>query len=984
MTIQLQMGLMRTSRFIVLVTLLCVSALISSEERLITEEVFLTRLVDPATGRIDGDMAQLLWVHCKVDLTHLVETIQDLHLWLPEEISGSTDEISSKRQSLEENLHTLISVLHPQVKQTLSDCFRKNNLFFHVSGEESASKIWYAKYIESLCPRPVPRRNMGSELLETFAEVPSPAPGPGSSIFSPVSTPGPAPSASSIPRPLSPAAPQASFFPPVSRNSVSQPSVSPPAPGSIIQINKKTDRKPIIIAVVVTASVTFVFAAVFFLCCTKICNKQRKGRQNDESPLLSLSLSDSGGSPYKFHPSENSIKREKLEHESLELGSITRASKYQYEMYEASSYGNGSLPSPPGMPPLKPPPGRAKPLPPEPPSSFKPPPGRAAPPPTPPPPVPPPTLNPSVGASPPPPPPALGLRPPAHGPRPPAPGPPPPPAPPAAVPPPPAPPAAVPPPPAPPAAGPPPPSLPKIGVPPPRPPPSMPLGSKLARPLPFAPKRTSNAASSDGSDADGDAPKTKLKPFFWDKVLANPDQSMVWHQIKSGSFQFDENMIESLFGYNNSGDKNKNDRKKESSSQDNTPQFIQIINPKKAQNLSILLRALNVTTEEVCDAVCEGNELPSEFVQTLLKMAPTQEEEFKLRVFDGELSQLGPAERFLKGLIDIPYAFKRLEALLFMCNLQEEIITLKESFASLEVACKELRNSRLFLKLLEAVLKTGNRMNDGTFRGGAQAFKLDTLLKLADVKGTDGKTTLLHFVVQEIIRSEGVRAARAAKANRSFNSVKTDDLLEETSLYTEEHYRNLGLEKVSGLSNELENVKRASILDADNLTGTVAKLRHGLIKSREFLNTDMKNSEEESGFHETLKSFVQNADVDIRGLLEEEKRIMALVKSTGDYFHGNAGKDEGLHLFVIVRDFLIILDRVCKEVRLIPSKSTKVQRKEAPPSDPRQPPTTPSASDPRTPTTPSALDPFPDLHQRLFPAIKDRRIDNSSSDDEDP
>lgn len=294
-----------------------------------------------------------------------------------------------------------------------------------------------------------------------------------------------------------------------------------------------------------------------------------------------------------------------------------------------------------------------------------------------------------------------------------------------------------------------------------------------------------------------------------------------------------------------------------------------------------------------------------------------------------------------------------------------------------QVACKELRSSRLFLKLLEAVLKTGNRMNDGTFRGGAQAFKLDTLLKLADVKGIDGKTTLLHFVVKEIIRSEGVRAARTAKESRSFSSVKTDDLLEETSHDSEEHYRSLGLEKVSGLSNELENVKRASILDAESLTGTVAKLGNTLKKTRDFLNSDMKNSGEDSEFHETLKSFVQNADIDIRGLLEEEKRIMALVKSTGDYFHGNAGKDEGLRLFVIVRDFLIILDKVCREVRLAPKKSTKVQKKEAPSSDPHQPPTTASAFDLRQP-------PSPDFHQRLFPAIKDRRMDSSSSDDEGP
>lgn len=66
-------------------------------------------------------------------------------------------------------------------------------------------------------------------------------------------------------------------------------------------------------------------------------------------------------------------------------------------------------------------------------------------------------------------------------------------------------------------------------------------------------------------------------------------------------------------------------------------------------------------------------------------MAPTADEELKLRLFTGILTQLGPAEQFLKVLVDIPYAFKRLESLLFMSSLQEEVTTLKESFATLEV-----------------------------------------------------------------------------------------------------------------------------------------------------------------------------------------------------------------------------------------------------------------------------------------------------------
>lgn len=281
-----------------------------------------------------------------------------------------------------------------------------------------------------------------------------------------------------------------------------------------------------------------------------------------------------------------------------------------------------------------------------------------------------------------------------------------------------------------------------------------------------------------------------------------------------------------------------------------------------------------------------------------------------------------------------------------------------------QIACKELRSSRLFLKLLEAVLKTGNRMNDGTFRGGAQAFKLDTLLKLSDVKGVDGKTTLLHFVVQEIIRTEGLRAARAARENKS-------SLLEDVSPDMEEHYHNLGLEVVSHLSSELENVKKAAAIDAETLTGTVAKLGHGLLKARDFLNSEMKNTNEQSGFHEALKSFVQNAEVDVKSLLEEEKRIMALVKSTGDYFHGNSHKDEGLRLFVIVRDFLIILDKVCKEVRNAPRKPVKTHNKHA---------SNASSSSPESRLAPTS----PDPHQKLFNAIAERRMENfsSSSDDE--
>lgn len=62
-------------------------------------------------------------------------------------------------------------------------------------------------------------------------------------------------------------------------------------------------------------------------------------------------------------------------------------------------------------------------------------------------------------------------------------------------------------------------------------------------------------------------------------------------------------MIETLFGY--TADKSKPAHKRQPSAGDGS-QYIRIIDAKKSQNLSILLKALNVTVEEVCDALVEG------------------------------------------------------------------------------------------------------------------------------------------------------------------------------------------------------------------------------------------------------------------------------------------------------------------------------------------------------------------------------------------
>lgn len=77
--------------------------------------------------------------------------------------------------------------------------------------------------------------------------------------------------------------------------------------------------------------------------------------------------------------------------------------------------------------------------------------------------------------------------------------------------------------------------------------------------------------------------------------------------------------------------------------------------------------------------------LGPELLETLVKMAPTKEEEIKLREYSEDASKLGPAERFLKTVLDIPFAFKRVEAMLYRANFDGEVKDLRKSFQTLEV-----------------------------------------------------------------------------------------------------------------------------------------------------------------------------------------------------------------------------------------------------------------------------------------------------------
>ncbi|KAK7411387.1 hypothetical protein VNO78_02820 [Psophocarpus tetragonolobus] len=386
-------------------------------------------------------------------------------------------------------------------------------------------------------------------------------------------------------------------------------------------------------------------------------------------------------------------------------------------------------PPPPSPPPLPPPPiSKSTPLPP--------PPLRTAPPPPPPPPSlctpPPPPLPSSSGA----PPPSLSRAPP---------------------------------PPPPPTRGPPPPpmhggtTLPPPpgsgGLPPSRAPSSpSPLGSLGAAPSP--------SPSPPGTDPRGRgrglarpttgamaARRSSLKPLHWSKVT-RALQGSLWDELQRRgepqiTQEFDVSEIEKLFSANvpklADSDGTSGGRRKSVGSKTDK---IHLIDLRRANNTEIMLTKVKMPLPDMMAAVLamDDSVLDVDQVENLIKFCPTKEEIELLKGYTGDKENLGKCEKYFLELMKVPRVESKFRVFSFKIQLGTQITEFKKSLNIVNSACEEVRNSFKLKEIMKKILYLGNTLNQGTARGSAVGFKLDSLLKLTDTRASNSKMTLMHFL----------------------------------------------------------------------------------------------------------------------------------------------------------------------------------------------------------------------------------------------
>ncbi|KAK1436353.1 hypothetical protein QVD17_02132 [Tagetes erecta] len=530
---------------------------------------------------------------------------------------------------------------------------------------------------------------------------------------------------------------------------------------------------------------------------------------------------------------------------------------------------------------------------------------KIGPPPPPPPAIPPPPPPPVLNSVPPPPPPLPGGG--VPPPPPPLPGggipPPPPPLPGGGVPPPPPPlPGGGVPPPPPPLPGggvpPPPPPLPGGGVPPPPPPlarggvPPPPPPSRGGN-LPGAPAPPPPLGRGRGLSLARNQNAKKLKPLHWLKFTRAVQGSLWAETSKTGEAvktpEIDISELENLFSAANPN-ADKGAAKSKSASIANKPEKVQLIDHRRAYNCEIMLSKVKIPLHELMDYVLalDDSALDVDQVDNLIKFCPTKEEMELLKGYNGEKDKLGKCEQFFMELMKVPRTESKLRVFSFKLQFGSQVSDLRKSLNSVNSAVEQVRSSSKFKRVMQTILTLGNALNQGTARGSAVGFRLDSLLKLTDTRARNNRMTLMHYLCKVLVD-------------------KLPELLD--------------------FSKDLDSLEPASKVQLKYLAEEMQTISKGLEKVVQELSTAENDGPVSEKFRKALKEFLCSAEGEARALASLYSLVGKSVDALILYFGEDPARCPYEHVVSTLRNFVRMFNQAheenCKQIEAEKKKAEK-------------------------------------------------------------
>jgi hypothetical protein len=183
-----------------------------------------------------------------------------------------------------------------------------------------------------------------------------------------------------------------------------------------------------------------------------------------------------------------------------------------------------------------------------------------------------------------------------------------------------------------------------------------------------------------------------------------------------------------------------------------------LIDLNRANNLAISLKAFkdfsHIQLAETIAHLDPLQRITGERVQFMKDLLPTPTEVKVIKAYKGSETRLVPAELFFTKMVKISRLQTKVQVMQTMDTLNDNATELGQNFILLETVCSQIMNSEKLEEVLDMVLQIGNIMNEGTRTGGAAGFKFDSLLKLTQTKSSDGKMTVLDYIVMIFVAKD--------------------------------------------------------------------------------------------------------------------------------------------------------------------------------------------------------------------------------------
>ncbi|GMJ07766.1 hypothetical protein HRI_004445800 [Hibiscus trionum] len=415
-------------------------------------------------------------------------------------------------------------------------------------------------------------------------------------------------------------------------------------------------------------------------------------------------------------------------------------------------------------------------------------------------------------------------------------------------------------------------------------------------PPPGAPLMRGRSMARVGSKNQTQTKKANLKPYHWMK-LTRVSQGSLWAEAQkpeeaAKAPEFDMSELESLFSAVSPTAKNK-PGKSNNNAASKKPDKVQLIELRRAYNCEIMLTKVKIPLPELTSAILALDDaaLDPDQIENLIKFCPTKEEIELLKNYKGDIENLGKCEQFFLELMKVPRVEAKLRVFLFKIQFYSQVSDLRNGLDIVNAAVGEVRNSVKLKRIMQTILSLGNALNQGTARGSAVGFRLDSLLKLTDTRARNNKMTLMHYLCKVLKQ-------------------KMPELLD--------------------FPKDLATLEAATKIQLKFLADETQAISKGLEKVIQELSASEKDGPVSASFCKTVKAFLSFAEGEVKSLTSLHSYVGKNADGLANYF----GEDPARCPFEQVMATLLSFSRTfvkaheenCKQLELDMKKAKEAEK----------------------------------------------------------